>query len=153
MRRTAQLLGIAKRTMVKKVQWLAEEARKAHAKFLATTAERTSFVQADEMETYENSKLKPLSTALAVRHKTGQIIGAKVASMNCHGRMAAISRAFYGARPDTRAQAFRDVLRNVSLVAQTELTIATDGKDAYCSIIKEVLPNGRPRRSCSAETQ
>ena len=59
LRRTARIARVAKKTVERKVRWLAKEAHKAHARFLASPPERTSYVQVDEMETYEQSKLKP----------------------------------------------------------------------------------------------
>jgi hypothetical protein len=38
---------------------------------------KTSFVQFDEMETFEHIRPKPLSIAIAVRAKTGEIIEAQ----------------------------------------------------------------------------
>jgi hypothetical protein len=122
------------------MRWLASEARKVHTKFLNAPPALTSYVEVDEMETYETSKLKPLSIALAVRHKTGHIIGAEVATMNCHGKMAALSRNVYGIRADTRARAFLDVLQSVQKVARPQVTIGTDGKWAYNALINKVIP-------------
>lgn len=93
------------------------------------------------METFEHSKLKPLSIALAVRHKTGEIIGAKVAVMNCHGHMAARSQAVYGLRPDTRRFACRDVMESIKLVAKPKITIASDQKAAYVAYIHAAMPH------------
>ncbi len=85
MRRAASLLGVARRTVEKKARWLAKQSRKAHAEFLDSSPGLTAYVQLDELETYEASKLKQLSVALAIRPKTGQVLAAEVGSMNCHG--------------------------------------------------------------------
>jgi len=42
---------------------------------------KTSLAHFDEMESFEHTKLKPLSIALAVRARTGEIIGAQPAEM------------------------------------------------------------------------
>ena len=161
MRRAARIVGVAKKTIERKVRWLADQSRKAHDRFLADPPERTSYIQMDEMETYEHAKLKPLSIALAVRYKTGRILGAKIATMNCHGKMAPISRKFYGVRLDTRADAFKAVLGNVAKVAKAGITVATDGKDAYVPMIRKVVPGAihaihvrpkRPRETTAAPT-
>jgi IS1 family transposase len=140
MRRVARVLCVAKTTVEARVRWLADQSRKAHDRFLAAPPEKTSYVQIDELETYEHSSLKPLSIALAVRAKTGQIIDARVASMNCHGVMASISRKFYGKRADTRKEAFAQVLGSVGKVAKPKVTIATDARCVYRPLIKEVIP-------------
>jgi len=63
-RRAARLLRINKATVAKKFAWPADQARKAHAAALATGRILTSYVQFDEMETIERTKLKALSIAL-----------------------------------------------------------------------------------------
>lgn len=100
-------MGINKVTVARKFAWLAGQARQAHRAALASGQLNASYVQFDEMETIEHSKLKPLSIALVVRPKTGEIIGAKVATMNCHGHMAALSQKVYGWRLDRRGQPIR----------------------------------------------
>ncbi|MEI8233570.1 MAG: hypothetical protein WCH57_02660 [Verrucomicrobiota bacterium] len=140
MRRTADLVGVTRRTLAKKLQWLAVRARAAHAEYLKRAAYPTSYVQFDEMETYERSKLLPLSIALAVRPKTGYIMGVKVAEMNCHGRPARASVQRYGRRQDTRRAAALSVFREVAMIAKAGLTVATDKKTAYKSLIQTALP-------------
>jgi len=143
MRRVAKHIGIDRKTVARKLQYLAEQAREAHTTALASPGIKTEYVQFDEMETYEVSKLKPLSIALAVRAKTGQILGAKVAEMNCHGKTASASVRKYGRRTDGRMRATKSVLGNVVKVSKAKLTIATDKKQAYRTIIKQVLPGAR----------
>jgi len=152
-RRAAVLVGVARKTVDRKVRWLSEQARKAHLDFLARDSSKTGYVQMDEMETYEHSTLKPLSIILAVRPKTGQIISASVAPMNCHGVMAGKSRDIYGVRADRRNEVFRESLRSVMMVAKHTMTISTDGKDTYRPAIREMIPSavhevhGRPKIS------
>ncbi len=143
LRRCAKVLGVTRVTVARKFAWLAERARVKHAAALATDKLKSAYVQFDEMETFLGNKLKPLSIALAVRAKTGQIIAAKVASMNCHGPLAGKARDFYGKRPDTRHKARTDVLKIVGAIAKESITIATDGLRLYGPLIKGVLPKAR----------
>ena len=140
-RRAAIVLGINKVTVARKFAWLADRARQAHVAALASGKNKTSYVQMDEMETIEHSRLKPLSIALAVRAKTGTIIGAKVATMNCHGKLAPLAQAVYGLRFDTRPMACRDVLTQIQSVAKPRITVATDGKATYAGLIHRVMPH------------
>ena len=153
MRRAAGLLHLSRRTVAKKLAFLGARARAAHAIFLTLPEAKTAYVQFDELETCEHSKLKPLSVSLAVRAKTGQIIGAEVASMNCHGHTAKASVSLYGRRQDTRKAASLSVLRNVALVAKPTLTVATDKKATYRPLIKDTLPTARHQVHPSRKTQ
>ena len=104
------------------------------------------------MESYEGNKLKQISIALGIRYKTGDILGARVATMKCKGPMAAKSQKLYPLRTDTREAAFRSVVQNVARVAKPCITIASDAKPSYGNIIKGVIPDAvhtpykRPKR-------
>ena len=148
-RRAARIMGINKVTVARKFAWLAGRARHAHAAALTGGRIQTSYVQCDEMETFEHSKLKPLSITLALRAKTGEIIGAQAATMNCHGHMAALSQRVYGWRYDNRHIACRDVLTSIKAVAKPRITIATDGKSTYPSLIHGALPHAVHRSHVS----
>lgn len=139
-RRAARILGINKITVARKFAWLAGRARLAHNAALASGRFKTSYVQFDEMETFEHTKLKPLSIALAVRAKTGEIVGAQAAPMNCHGHLAALSQKIYGWRPDGRPAACRSVFAQIKSVAKARITVATDAKSSYGPLLRSVLP-------------
>ena len=124
LRRAARVAHVSRRTLASKLRWLAGEARAAHDAFLDSEDIKTSYVQFDEMETYEVSKLLPLSIALAVRAKTGQIIDAQVAVMNCHGRMAPVAAGRYVKDKDTRRDACLRVMGSIGRVAKKAVTIA-----------------------------
>lgn len=140
-RRCGLVMGVAKVTVERKFAFMAKQARKAHREFLLTSKAQTAYAQFDEMETFIQTKMKPLSIALAVRAKTGKIICARVAAMNCHGRLAAESQRIYGLRTDTRERACTNVLKVVGSVARKWITIGTDGKPSYKSLIKKVIPH------------
>jgi|APLak6261668527_1056067.scaffolds.fasta_scaffold01981_4 transposase-like protein len=140
LRRCAKILHLARVTVTRKFTWAARVARKKHAEALASGDIKSAYVQFDEMETFIGNKMRPLSIALAVRAKTGQIISARVAAMNCHGRLASKAMSLYGPRTDTRKRARTNVLKAVGSIARSSITVATDGNSAYGPVIKTVLP-------------
>ena len=93
------------------------------------------------METFERNKMLPISIALAVRAKTGEILSARCARMNCHGRLAAKSQSLYGPQVDTRQRACANVLNTVKSVARARITVATDGKTSYGRLIRSAMPH------------
>ena len=141
LRRMAVVLKVDKKTVTRKFIFLAVAARAHHEAQLAEGALRTTYVQFDELETYEHTKLKPLSVALAVRVKTGQIIAACVASMPANGHTAARSRELYGSRPDHRQEARRAVMEAVRLCQGNRLTVASDAHRSYPNIISAAVPD------------
>lgn len=139
-RRLATVLGINKKTVVKKILFLAQEARKRHELMLQSGAIKTSHIQFDEMETFEHSKLKPLSIAIAVRAKTGEIIDAKVSQMPAKGPTAPLSKKIYGPIKDERPIGRNEVLYKVGICAKPNTILITDGKPDYPKYCKKIIP-------------
>ncbi len=100
-----------------------------------------NFAQFDEMESFEHTRLKPLSIALAVQAETGTILHARVATMPCKGPMATIALRKYGWRKDTRPLARQLTLQALKKSATQSLTLLTDCHPAYPRLIKKLLPH------------
>ena len=123
--------------MARKLMRLAAAARRAEFKrdrdvFLASK----SFVF-DEMETFEHTKMKPLSIALAVEQGTRRILAVEVASMPAKGLLAARSRTKYGPRPDHRPLALAALCREVRRSCPVLRVVKSDGssRSAYAFIV------------------
>jgi len=153
-RRAMKLLKVAKKTVERKFQFAAKLAERKHKEELAKI--KTSYVQFDEMETCEATKCKPLSIALAVRPKTGFIIDAQVAKMKCKGKLKnllSISQLKYNWNVDNRGAKCKKVLETIKSVSKDHLTIASDSKKAYISLIKNNLPNAIHTRYLSRKSK
>ena len=147
--RLAKNFKVNRKTIVRKFLFMAQKARNIHDNLLKTGKIEAHYVQFDEMETYEHTKMKPLSIALAVemywdekgKIRVGRIIDAVVATMNCKGWLAEKSRELYGEREDTRYYAGTEVLESIKLACKNgKIKIGTDGKRAYPNMFKETLP-------------
>ena len=125
MSRITENLEVNRRTVERKVRWLAEQAKQFHKRHIESGEFKTSYVQFDELETFEHTPMKPLSVAIAVLPKTGQIIDMRVATMNCHGPLAFAAKEKYGVRPDTRNEACSTVMKTVARVPKSVM-------DLYC---------------------
>src|SRR5262249_30871793 len=105
-RRAARILKIHRTTVARKLKFLARLARHSQRKYLAQFKDKPiAYVQFDEMETHEHTKLKPLSIALAVDKERRKILGFQVSSMPAKGLLASLSRRKYGLRADGRKEA------------------------------------------------
>jgi hypothetical protein len=108
----------------------------------------------DEMETFEHSKCKPLSLAVAVEEGSRRLLAIAVAQMPAKGHLAAIARKKYGPRADHRRQGLAHVLGQVSRVAIPEgLVVKSDQCPRYPRAVRESLPGVRHvtfkgRRGC-----
>ena len=136
-RRIAKELGCNLKTVVRKFLFMAREARKAHERMLASNADSVDEVQFDEMESFEHTRLKPVSIALAVSGDGKQIIDAQVGTLHYKGRLAALALRKYGKRQDTSKQARGSTLQSVAQVSKPQLKIVTDAKPSYSQELKE----------------
>ena len=140
LRRAAKLLNIHRTTVVRKFRFLAEQARRRHEAFLKELeATPLDLVQFGEMETFEHSKLKPLSIPLAVTKKR-VILGAGVATMPAKGLIADKSRKKYGKRKDERGKAISDLLSRLKGLVVENVKIKTDQCPRYPPLIAKFFP-------------
>ncbi len=85
--RLAIVLKCSKNTIKSKITWLSELIETYHQKLILSGAFISNIILFDEMETYEHTKLKPLSVPLAVNGE-GKVIDIKVASMKAKGHIS-----------------------------------------------------------------
>ncbi len=142
LRDTARELHVSQGFVLRRVSRLGELSRIHNArlrrKYIAKSGLITE-VQIDEMESYEHSRLKPLSISISVTPERF-ILRADVAPIPAKGRLAVTSRAKYGARPDGSGQALDRVLRAVARMSGRNLRVVTDKKTSYGPAIRRRLP-------------
>jgi transposase-like protein len=153
-RRAAKVLQLNRKTVVRKFKYLAEVARLNQKRRLAKL-DGVDLIQLDEMETFEHSKCKPLSVALAVVPGTRIILGARASEMPAKGPLAEFSRKKYGRRRDDRQREFQNVLRTLLPTTTADVWLVSDKKSVYPNWIRAVLPGSthfkvKGRRRCIA---
>ena len=151
-RKCSELLGINKKTVARKIICLGAIAR------ACMTADRgipkpETVVVFDEMETFEHTKCKPLSIALAVEQNSRRIIGCYVSQMPAKGPLAEMSRRKYGFRPDHRSKALRQLLGNVAKTYPLLTVVKSDECPRYPKQVTKILSHAthvtyKGRRGC-----
>ena len=146
-RRLAKVLRVDRKTIARKFYWLSKWARDKHEKMLHDF--KTNHIQFDEMESFEHTRLKPLSIGLAVEANSAKIIDIQVGTLNYKGRLASFAFSKYGSRIDTSEKAVKKVFETIQSTGMTNPTITTDSKGTYPRLIKAVLPDAvhRPTKS------
>src|SRR6202453_3076827 len=120
------LLGVHRTTVVRKFRYMAEQCRMAQEKWLRRFEKSPlKEVYFDEMETFEHSKLKPLSVPLAVSFER-YILDVGVAEMPAKGLLAEKSRKKYGKRKDERPRALRRMLRKIASMTEPNAILHSD---------------------------
>ena len=139
-RRLARLLQINRKSLVRRQSFLAKFAGLENAKDLVRLEGQVEHLQFDEMETFEHTKCKPLSLALAVSSPGRQILGFRVASMPAKGHLAAISRKKYGYRPDFRNRELAFLLQEVAPCLKKHAPVTSDQCPRYPYLVRKFLP-------------
>lgn len=138
-RECARVLNINQKTVARKVIRLGRWARLVHQKHLCSVVGESEVVF-DEMETFEHTKCKPLSIAVAVDRKSRRIFAAQAASMPAKGKLAAISRKKYGYRPDHRPRALNAMFSIVKATKVSVTGLRSDECPRYPSFVKRHFP-------------
>jgi transposase-like protein len=145
LRRAAWILGCRYTTVSARVPWLAERAREAHAQALKGESLKTSFIQFDEMQTFEHAAPKALTIALAVRAKTGQILSVKVGRIPANGHLADIGKSKYAWTVNESAVACLAALTQAALAAKPGITVMFDGAPTYPGLVAKAMPGAHSK--------
>jgi len=100
-------------------------------------------VQVDELETFIHARAKCLSVAMAVRVKTGEILGFHVARMPARGTLAEIGVTKYNWVTDERSMKFQRMLINIRHCFKEIITFKCDSHPSYKKWIKSQLPHAK----------
>ena len=155
-RRTARILGVTRKTVVRKFRMEALRARFEHAVWLRKLSQSPLMaIQFDDLETSEHTKCKPLSVALAVEPKHRKILGFQVSSMPAKGHLSQIALRKYGPRADLRDRGWDQLLKRLKPVVSQSVEISSDENPHYPKFIKRHFPSSehrafRGRRGCIA---
>jgi transposase-like protein len=141
-RRLALLLNLNRKTVVRKIRYVAAQARLRQEIFLDAhyKDKPLSTIQFDDLETSEHTKCKPLSVALAVDPATRRILNFQVASMPAKGHIAEISRRKYGKRLDERPEKWDLLMKELIPYVTPDCTWASDENPHYPFHLKKHHP-------------
>ena len=106
-------------------------------------APKASVIQFDDLEAFEHSKCKPISVTLAVEEGSRRILGLEVSRMAAKGLLTRKAKLLYGKRPDERARARANFLKNLAPLISETAVIKSDENPYYPRSIKRCLPAAR----------
>jgi transposase-like protein len=146
-RRISILLDCNRDTVLRKIEYLAQESRKHHAKAMEQLAKEggTSYVMMDELETFIHARHKQVSVPAVIRVKTGHVLAIGVARMPSNMKLGG---AGVGPLPpggtnwqyNDRPKVVPGVFAQLAPVLKPRATIATDGETSYPKWIRQALP-------------
>ncbi len=142
----AKHLQIHRKTVERKILYLAKKAHIENKKFLRTRKEKVKHLQFDDLITIEHTKLKPLSVSLAVDAQTRHILGARVSRIGAFGHLAVLSRKKYGKRPNRHARGLRSLFQAIAPAIHPAALIESDEHKRYPEFVSKYLPNREYKR-------
>ncbi len=146
-RRTAQLLGVSRVTVVRKFRFQAERAKLEHEAWLKSLPKHEiKEVQFDDLETSEHTKCKPLSVALAVEPKSRKVLSFKLSAMPARGPLAKIALKRYGYRKDERPKGWDALFSSLTSIISPEATFSSDENPHYPRHLKKHFPHAKHER-------
>ncbi len=135
----ARILKTSQKTIARKLKYLAGVCSQ-NVKSDLSAKPLASKVQFDELETFEHTKCKPISVALAVEEDTRRILGFRLSTMPANGHLAKIALAKYPPRKDLRVQGMKEMLQQISEYCEPEnLTLKSDQCPRYPSLVQSVF--------------
>lgn len=143
-RRTAKILGINKKTVERKLVYLASKCRFLNQRDLSKV--KSCAVQIDDLITKENSKLKPLTISAIVDEKSRFILGLETGVIPSFGHLAKIARKKYGKRENQHSRTLSRLLEKSKSSLSCNVLIKTDEHQLYPILIKKYLPHSEHRR-------
>jgi transposase-like protein len=139
LRRTSRLLHVHRKTVSRKLAFLAQESRERQ-ELLLKIRPKVKHLQFDDLITIEHTKCKPLAISLAVEHKTRHIMGFEVSQIPASGPLAEFSRRKYGPRPNHRPKALQRLLERVRPFVDDDASVSSDEDPLYAPLVKRNFP-------------
>ena len=139
-RRAAFLLRVNRKTITRKFIFLGLAAKYYNSE------DRKNFkpcveVEFDDLETFEHSKMKPLSVIAMIESRSRRILGFKVARMPAKGLLVKRSLKKYGRRKDERGQKRRELFEELKPFIDPYALIKSDESPHYPKDVKSFFPN------------
>jgi transposase-like protein len=128
----AHVLAVDPQTIARRITRFGICAKKHLRSFTSTVSE----VVFDEMETFEHTKLKPLTIPLAVEKRTRRILFVDVGKIAAKGHLAQISKKKYGFRKCERKKALNRLFRHLKRISCPHATFFSDESHHYPNQIR-----------------
>jgi len=143
MRRSAHFLGVDKKTVERKLPYLALRCRKINQKKLEQFKGRIHNMQLDDLITKENSKLKPLSVTVAVDEDRRRILALEVSQIPAFGHLSKLAVKKYGHRNDEHFNGLTRVFQIISPIVSAEVVVKSDEHQRYPGFVSAYLPKAK----------
>jgi len=155
LRRSAVILGVNRRTIERKLPFLANRCRRLNFTNMSQLKGRVFNIQIDDLITKENSKLKPLSVSIAVDEDRRTILATEVSQIPAFGHLSRMAVQKYGLRRDELDQGLTRVFEKLKPLVTDEAIFKSDDHQRYPRFISKYFPRAchltfKSERACIA---
>lgn len=143
MRQTARLFRINRKMVSRRLRFFGEQGKLELSRQLEDRIRlHGEFPEAqfDEMETFEHSKLKPVSIPLIVAHPWRLILAVDAGSMPAKGMLAAKALKKYGKRRNDRGPMLEKLLLRARPYLTENPKLLSDSHPMYPKAVRKCLP-------------
>lgn len=157
LRQAGRIHGLNYKTVVRRLTYFGIVTSKQNSLVLQQTTPHGGIkkIQFDDMESFEHTRLKPLSIPMTVNEDNRLILSFDVVSMPAKGPLAVLSVKKYGKRPDHRKAGWESTLTSISCYTAQDLIITSDDHTSYPGAIRRHIAHvahvrTKGRKACVA---
>lgn len=143
LRRSAILLGVHRKTVERKLPFLAKKCRRLNQRHLEELKKRIHNIQIDDLITKENSKLRPLSVTIAVDENRRTILATEVSQIPAFGHLSKFAIKKYGKRKDEHFEGLTRLFKTIAPIVSPEVLVKSDEHQSYPGFIRAYLPQAK----------
>lgn len=141
-RGSAQILSVKPQTIARRVRLFGRTAAK-HLKQQQDKVDRIESIVFDEMESFEHTKLKPLTIPIAVEQRSRKILALDVGEIAAKGHLAVISRKKYGRRRCQRKLVLHSLFGQIHKIASSHACFTSDESTHYPKLLRLYFPHSK----------
>lgn len=153
MRRSAKIARVNRRTIDRKLIYLAQKARMGHQQFIQQLKNSPiTHVQFDDLISSIHTKLKPVSISIVVDKNSRCILGAEVSIIPAFGKLAELSRRKYGTRKSEHLVNLHSLFSKIQESISPLATFETDEHKFYPIIVRKYFPHAEYKQYKGAKS-
>ncbi len=137
-RRCAIILGVQRAAIARRLLRFGK-CSEHNLEVYRKSREKVKKLNFDELETFEHTKCKPLTAAIAVEDKSRKILAIAVGRIPAKGPLASLSRKKYGPRPCERKRCLESIFTQLKMCLASKGLVKTDKSKAYPPFIRKYL--------------
>ena len=132
----SQILNVHPKTIARRVKRFGVCAKK-HVLYNQNKNQKIQDIVFDEMESFEHTKLKPVTIPIAVEKKSRKILAVYVGKIAAKGHLAQLSKKKYGFRKCERKKVLNNLFSHLTKISHPHCSFSSDESSHYPKIVSQ----------------